>query len=652
MSQSVGQLHIEVQVQLAQMQAQFDDMAKRTRALHNKVYSEFGSMTRGIKSVLAPLATILAPTALISFGKSVIDMAGNINDLALAAGIGTQAFQTLSIHFLDSGVKGEELSKALIKLRKSTQEAIEGNKELAKAFGMLGISPVKLQAMSLEKQLETLALAMERAVDKNAAFNATMDILGSKLSPKLLQGLRDLGVEGFDKLTEKTAKWRLSDEQLKTLDDAGDKLARIWEYTKLISAKGLLMASDAAQAFGSAKGPQFGAGAWKTGRPVDVPGTDPKEQATRQAAAAKLADEEKKLRAKQAEMLQAASGPAPLSDEQKAAMKKQQDEIVKRLQEIAEWRERASTQSREANERTAKELETLAEQYREVGNAALQYDKKIAEVMKLRSKNLLNDKETQAAIEELERQKQEAIDASPAAKQAAELQKVADKYKEMIDPAREYRLAIEEVNKALEAGKLTPVEAGQAIKILEDKMKNAVGPGREFARQMEHVFSQIADNAAQAFATMVMEGENAFGSLVKMAAKAALEIIARMAVINPLMNAIFGGMPGFTTLPTFFGGRASGGQVLRGTPYEVGEKGVETFVPETNGVILPHDKLRSFDSSSRGDTFNIDARGADQAGFQTLVKLIADLNGSINRRAALAVVDASQRSLQYRRNLP
>lgn len=40
-------------------------------------------------------------------------------------------------------------------------------------------------------------------------------------------------------------------------------------------------------------------------------------------------------------------------------------------------------------------------------------------------------------------------------------------------------------------------------------------------------------------------------------------------------------------------GMASGGPVEEGTPYIVGEKGYELFVPDTDGVIVPHEALRS-----------------------------------------------------------
>jgi hypothetical protein len=54
------------------------------------------------------------------------------------------------------------------------------------------------------------------------------------------------------------------------------------------------------------------------------------------------------------------------------------------------------------------------------------------------------------------------------------------------------------------------------------------------------------------------------------------------------------------------GARASGGPVMAGMPYTVGERGKETFVPSTNGTILPNGVGGGVSLS-----YTIDARGAD-----------------------------------------
>jgi hypothetical protein len=62
----------------------------------------------------------------------------------------------------------------------------------------------------------------------------------------------------------------------------------------------------------------------------------------------------------------------------------------------------------------------------------------------------------------------------------------------------------------------------------------------------------------------------------------------------------------FTSLGKGLTGKASGGSVYGGTPYLVGEKGPELFVPGASGSIVPNHAM-----GGASITYNIDARGAD-----------------------------------------
>lgn len=54
-------------------------------------------------------------------------------------------------------------------------------------------------------------------------------------------------------------------------------------------------------------------------------------------------------------------------------------------------------------------------------------------------------------------------------------------------------------------------------------------------------------------------------------------------------------------------GKAMGGSVMGGTPYMVGERGPELFVPGSNGSIVPNDRMGG---TTIAPVYNIDARGA------------------------------------------
>jgi hypothetical protein len=60
------------------------------------------------------------------------------------------------------------------------------------------------------------------------------------------------------------------------------------------------------------------------------------------------------------------------------------------------------------------------------------------------------------------------------------------------------------------------------------------------------------------------------------------------------------------TGPTYGEGtRASGGDVIGGTPYIVGERGPELFVPNANGQIIPNNELSDYATGAVINNYNL-----------------------------------------------
>jgi len=89
-------------------------------------------------------------------------------------------------------------------------------------------------------------------------------------------------------------------------------------------------------------------------------------------------------------------------------------------------------------------------------------------------------------------------------------------------------------------------------------------------------------------------------------------------------NAAVRGIAGL--IDSAFGGfRASGGSVSAGTPYVVGERGAELFVPSSNGTIVPN--------GGSGSTINITVNGAIDA--EGTARTIVDVLNRSNARGTL-----------------
>jgi hypothetical protein len=177
------------------------------------------------------------------------------------------------------------------------------------------------------------------------------------------------------------------------------------------------------------------------------------------------------------------------------------------------------------------------------------------------------------------------------------------------------------------------------------KLEKAEEKVTAYGQAMLLMFESVGDRAAQTFADMVLTGKASFSELSNIVARTMIEIVARMAIINPLMNMMFGGFTGFSTLPTFFGGgKADGGPVSGGALHLVGERGPELFKAPSSGSIIPAGKTAAM-MGGKGDTYYIDATGADAAKVSQLESLIISLNGSVERRAVAAVSDATRRRM-------
>jgi hypothetical protein len=96
---------------------------------------------------------------------------------------------------------------------------------------------------------------------------------------------------------------------------------------------------------------------------------------------------------------------------------------------------------------------------------------------------------------------------------------------------------------------------------------------------------------------------------------------------NPVVQGIAG------AISSAFGGfRAAGGSVSAGTPYVVGERGAELFVPSSSGTIIPNGGMG-------GSTVNITVNGAIDA--EGTARTIIDV---LNRSSARGTLGAGKLS--------
>ena len=149
-------------------------------------------------------------------------------------------------------------------------------------------------------------------------------------------------------------------------------------------------------------------------------------------------------------------------------------------------------------------------------------------------------------------------------------------------------------------------------------------------KQQQELATGISNTLGQSmlstFDALTQGSQNFAASLQEIASGVRIEIanqLLRIYVINQAINAISnilgpktgGFLPGVNFNPQSFAmpsllGRASGGPVSAGSPYLVGERGPELFMPRTSGSIYPNDAL----GGGANITVNVDASGSSVQG--------------------------------------
>jgi len=135
------------------------------------------------------------------------------------------------------------------------------------------------------------------------------------------------------------------------------------------------------------------------------------------------------------------------------------------------------------------------------------------------------------------------------------------------------------------------------------------------AEQLKAVYSDIGMTIKSGVVDAIQGAVDGTKSLGEVAASV-LNNIANKLLDVAVNMALFGAMSGTGTGGGLLGGlfkRAQGGPVSAGTPYMVGERGPELFMPSRGGSIIPNNALGG---GSTNVVVNVDASGSNVQGDQ------------------------------------
>ncbi len=192
------------------------------RGLHD-AESEFQRFGGSIKNKLAGM---FGATAMTAFMRSVIQTASNIQDMAEQFGITTDEMQRMEKAAEQSGLRFEDMGKALLKINDLREKALRGDADAIEHAQRLGIafSEITNQDVSGLALLEKAGNALSDVNLDHTTAMALKEIFGSKRGERLVQALRDLSTIKPPAIFDK--------ETISVLDQVERKTANVWKMIK------------------------------------------------------------------------------------------------------------------------------------------------------------------------------------------------------------------------------------------------------------------------------------------------------------------------------------------------------------------------------------------------------------------------------------
>ena len=145
---------------------------------------------------------------------------------------------------------------------------------------------------------------------------------------------------------------------------------------------------------------------------------------------------------------------------------------------------------------------------------------------------------------------------------------------------------------------ITAIANGKAVGVIEERklklMREQTDVNLRLNKILEEndaIFLSAGSMIAQGFEDAILSGEK-LGEVVRSLGRDLLRLVFQKTITNPLAEGIS------TALRIPF--KAMGGPVASGSPYVVGEKGPELFVPHASGTIVPNNKMGGGSGSGSG----------------------------------------------------
>lgn len=183
-----------------------------------------------------------------------------------------------------------------------------------------------------------------------------------------------------------------------------------------------------------------------------------------------------------------------------------------------------------------------------------------------------------------------------AERQALITQKLDDRMRSMTELKR----LLGDKTEGIDMLNATPRDIALMEKMTKDSQEyvKLLGQRKKLETDLERIAKDAGEMISQGFEDAILSG-NKLSDVLRNLAQDLIRLIFRNVITAPLAGGISNAIMGA------FGFLAEGGPAKAGSPYIVGERGPELFVPGTSGTVIPNDRMGQMGGGIGGPTVNI-----------------------------------------------
>lgn len=599
-----------------------------------------GDQASILKRAFAGIGAVAVGQFLTRTATAAIQYGDELQKASIKSGVAVEQLSALAYAAKQSDIDLGSLSESLKKMQLALSQATTGGKEQKKTLDALGISLEDIKNLNADEQFILIAQqisSLKNPADKARAATELFGRAGANLLP-----LFEDGAEGIRKATEeaKNLGFVLGSEQVKKLADADDALKRLgssWDSfaANLISKVSPALTAILDQLSGAAnlttegltnrldglqlKTIEIGK---KLGNALSLGVNVKGRQEAIDKFTQELLDQNKRL-SNVLDQLDPKS-ITEKKDQAEAEGYNDSENAIKALEQVTITSARTMDTAMQAfyKNLSASAFASFDDQIRKFAQieAALN---ELFQSQKISSSEFVNAWDV--AFNELQnsfKNIQDSVDPLVVADKF-------DRFGQLLNSFSSQNKAVAEEIKTAYNNALDAILPGVQItsKKVVPEMSSSMKAMNEFART-------AASNMQNAFAQFLFDPfkdglKGMLSNFVNMLRQMVAQIVAQQILLA--FFRMFTGGTGFmadfaNAAVNSIEGKAIGGPVSQGTPYIVGERGPELFVPNSSGSIVPNNRMGGV---TVAPVYNIDARGATADLQQALPGILKENNRRI-----------------------